>query len=680
MTIEPSQRLLRSFFIVFGLLLPSLGLAQGNISKLQKKADEFYVNYKFVEAEAAYKEIIELDPNNYQAAYRLGEANSVLQDYQEALRFYRKASEINPSRNDTVYLRIGLTYKTLGNYRRAKQSLNEFLNRHKTQDEYRTRAELEIKGCDLALAEEGEKPPFKVEPVSFNSTAHDYFPSLLDQRQQDIFVVFTSHRPKKKKKNKKYSGLGQPAYSDLFRVTQQDDSTFGDEILNLGKPINTKTNDGSSNFTSDGLTMYYTITNVVKAGYNSKIYESRYDPLRKKWSKPKPVEGVNGSREVVINSRGKTKTIPSYDRQPYITADGRTMFFVSDRDGGQGGDDIWFSRRVGTGWSQPINAGTTVNTAFDELSPYINREGTRLYFASDGHGGYGGLDIFMSEGTIGDWQDPVNMGVPINSSYDDFGSVWTDQDSAALFTSNRPGGQGGYDIYWSRAIVYPEVQLDIAVQGIIRDKITKLPIEFATAILYEKQGSEGTTDTVLVPLDTFETDQSARYNFPLEKEKNYTILGNAPDYFAREVIVSTVGLEEDTKFERNIDIELEPITISVPIVLQNIYYDFDEHFLRPDAIMDLNDLITIMQQNPNITIELGSHTDTNGGLTYNDNLSNRRALAAIRYLVESGVDPERLAFKGYGERVPLVFPERTDEDEQTNRRTEFRVMSIEFGE
>jgi outer membrane protein OmpA-like peptidoglycan-associated protein len=182
-------------------------------------------------------------------------------------------------------------------------------------------------------------------------------------------------------------------------------------------------------------------------------------------------------------------------------------------------------------------------------------------------------------------------------------------------------------------------------------------------------------------LDTFETDQSARYNFDLEPDKTYKVLGNAPEYFANEIEVTTPPSDAgDTDLERNIDIHLKVIDQGVQIVLENVYYDFDEYYLREDAVLELSNLLTILRQNPNITIVLGSHTDTNGTPQYNKILSENRAKAVIRYLVDNNIDPARLYWIGRGEENPLVYPEMSDEDEQINRRTEFRVKSIEYGE
>lgn len=657
------------------LLVNSSLLGQDKkVEKLIRKANLNFQSEKFVAAEEMYRGVLESQPSNYTATYRLGLINDYLDDYTEALRWYRRASEIDPDRNDTVYLQIGLSYKKLNNYRLAKESLLEFQKRHETQDEYYKRAQLEIEGCDLAEASARKRPRFLLNPVPFNSEAIDAYPAILDQRQEDVFLVFTSHRKIKGRANKAYQGLGQPARSDLFTSVMENDSTYG-PVSNLGKPVNTKKNDGTATFSADGLSMYYTICNNKNNKEGCSIYESRYDPVKKAWSKPTPIPGISGTKEVVINTRGKTKRLPTDDRQPSISRDGRTLYFASDRPGGLGGFDIWYSRRVGLGWSAPINAGTVVNTAFDEYSPFINRDGDKLYFSSDGHGGYGGFDVYVSEGTVGEWSAPENIKSPVNSSYDDISSIWMDEDSLVIFSSNRPGGVGSYDIYWARRQYYAPGSFDITVQGLVRDKRTLQPIPFATAILYQYQPTGA-----IIAVDTFETDQTARYNFELIEDQNYKILGNAPEYLANEVEVSTVGIEDDTEIERNIDIELEPIVIGLPIVLQNIYYDFDEFYLRPDALLELNNLLKVLRQNSNITIQLGSHTDSNGGIQYNEVLSDNRARAAVKYLVDNGIDPQRVYWYGYGESQPIIYPELTDEDEQANRRTEFRILSIEFAE
>ncbi|MEZ4686532.1 MAG: tetratricopeptide repeat protein [Bacteroidia bacterium] len=248
------------------LFAPLLGLAQGP-TKQERKADAYYQAEDYEKAEPIYQDILATDPSNYEAAFRLGEMNFYMEDYREALQYYRKAAEIAPARNDTVYFQIGVVYKILGNCRKAKESFSEFIRRHKTRDELYSRAELEQKGCDLIESFSEDRPAYRVGEASFNSPNIDIMPSILDQRKPEKQLVFTSHRPARRG-NKPYGALGQPAHSDLYMVVMEDDSTFGQEVTSLGKPVNTKFNDGASTFSGDGLTMYYAIFNDKK-GFNS---------------------------------------------------------------------------------------------------------------------------------------------------------------------------------------------------------------------------------------------------------------------------------------------------------------------------------------------------------------------------------------------------------------------------
>ncbi|MEL7339258.1 MAG: tetratricopeptide repeat protein, partial [Bacteroidota bacterium] len=254
---------------VLGIIFVLLGFAgplqaqSGKTDKTRKKADYYYQSDNFVEAEKLYKEVLNDNPSDFQSAYLLGSINSYLQDYRESLRYFRKAAEIDPARNDTVYLQIGLVYKRLNDYRKARESLEEFMRRHRTRDELYALAELEIKGCELAEQSLGDsRKEYRVNPASFNSTAGDMFPAYLDQRQEDKFLVFTSHRlqSKKKKRSKADPNTGEPRNSDLYTVVMENDSTFGAEVIAMEKIVNDKKrNNGSASFTADGLTMYFTV-------------------------------------------------------------------------------------------------------------------------------------------------------------------------------------------------------------------------------------------------------------------------------------------------------------------------------------------------------------------------------------------------------------------------------------
>jgi len=672
-SIEMSKHLKAFFLVLLSFTLwtaPCLSEAQNKkADNKEREADAFFEAQNFKLAEESYREVLKKDPNNYKAMFRIAWCNSAIDNIDESIRWYENAYALNPKGNDTLLFFLGGAYKKIQKYTVAKETFLKFRREwpNKTDDYFKA-AKTQIESCDWASRQLQQEPEFTVEPVDFNSVAGDYYPAFYVMRG-DTFVVFTSHRTASLG-NQPYNGTDEPARSDLWMVKKNLDGTFGAPV-NMGMNVNTKANDGAAVFSPNRMTMYYSICEGGNfREINCSIYQSKYNPETKQWGRFEPLETINGTREVVINSRGKTKKVNTYDTHPALSSDGKIMFFVSDREGGKGQLDIWYSRKTGDMWSTPVNAGEKINTPFNEVKPSLTEDGT-LYFSSTGNTGFGGYDIFRSRGEIGNWNEPENMGSPINSSYDDMGIIWALPDTVGFFNSNRKGGQGRQDIYTVTRI--PKDPFKVTVHGLIRDKKTKQAIPFATAILFENEG-----DGIITPLDTFRTDQSGGYYFGLKPNKDYRVMGNAREYLANEVEFTTRNITKDTELEYDIDIYLERIEIDAPIVLQNIYYDFDKYDLRPESVVELDRLTKIMNDNPHITIELGSHTDTNGSEEYNIQLSRNRAKSVVEYLLKNKISPDRLTFRGYGESQPMVYPEMNDADEQANRRTEFRIKSMDY--
>jgi outer membrane protein OmpA-like peptidoglycan-associated protein len=643
---------------------------KGSPAKIMEQANTYYSLRQYGTAKEGYLEVLKKDPTNYLATYRVGRCSYYTQEYEDAARYFQGAIDIDANANDTAYFSLGVSLRHLDRHRDALEVFETFRRRWKADDDYYKRCKLEMAGCRMVDSLSEATPEYRVECIDLNTASGDLWPSIMKQNEEESYLVFTSHRSQSMG-NTMYTGTNEVSFSDLWIAKIENDTTFA-VPENVGKPINTKSNDGSSSFSSDGLNMYFTICNQGKLGYGCTIYKSTYDARRKAWGKPEEVEGVGGVREVVVNSRGKTKKVPTYDVQPWISNDGQYLFFVSNRDGGYGGLDVWYSVFEGDAWGEPVNAGPRINSPFNEIGPTLSDDMTKLWFASEGRVGFGGYDIYLCEGGVGAWGEPVNMGAPINSSHDDFGSVWFNKDSCSYFTSNRPGCDGRDDLWYAKHKEKPPIS--VAVQGLVRDKKTLQPIPFATVILFEIDTRD---NNALIPLDTFRTDQSARYNFELDLNKKYKVLGNAPEYFANEVIFSS-NVDSTQTLEVNVDIELDRIDIDVPIVLENIYFDFDEYYIRNDAKYVLDSLSDLLVRNPQITIQIGSHTDSNGSEPYNKKLSENRAKSTVVYLIEHGIAPDRLQWFGYGESMLLVYPEKNDQDEQMNRRSEFRILSIEY--
>lgn len=668
------------------------------VKKILKQADKKFFYRDMVKASEYYAHALQVDDQNFYAAFRLGRCLWYMGYPDSARRFYDDAVRMNPNGNDTVYFLLANALKEIGSYDEAKTTYHEFMRRSETKGEkgeFYEQAQRSIQGCDDAIELMKKEPEYMIDNISYNSfipteekeilnkinIQHDDLSPWFWTTKTDSFLIFTSYR-QGNKGNKKYMYDGQK-FSDLWIVKMESDSTYG-EPENLGSRLNTKANDGQAVVDPSGAIMYYTICGggKIKKFHGCSIYMSEYNEEAKKWSKFRKVEGVNGTRLEVVKDNGKTKKVPTYDAQPFLTEDGNTMYFISDREGGLGATDIWYSQKSGTSWGPPVNAGPVINTPFNETFPRMGKDGKTLYFASDGHKGLGGYDIFKTEGQLNTWAQPNHLNYPVNTSFDDYNVMWFFQDSIGLISSNRKmemGSKGkidsrGRDDIWRIKKLPACKEIKLTVHGRVRDKDEKQVIPFATVTLFKM------LDQKMIPIDTFKTAQNAYYELPLERNTEYKIVANAPEYLANEVFVSTKDLPKckDTELEADVDIFLQDIEIDKPIVLQNIYYDFDKWDLRPESKSELEKLVKLMTENPTIVIQIGSHTDTNGTEPYNIKLSDRRAKSVVDYLRDKGIPRARLSAFGFGESTPMVYPELSDSDEQSNRRTEFRIKSMDY--
>lgn len=350
-----------------------------------------------------------------------------------------------------------------------------------------------------------------------------------------------------------------------------------------------------------------------------------------------------------------------------LNKDETILYFASDMPGGQGGVDIWYSELQQDGsWGTPQNVGSQVNTSGDEMFPSV--EGEELYFSSTGHIGMGGLDIFKANGAKASFTKPVNMGYPINSASDDFAfinSMDDDMHTMGYLSSNRTGGVGSDDIY-SFSLTKPRLNIELIT--LVKDKKTGEILDQAIVMLYE----EGKV------IARGKTDHQGEIRFDVDKGLSYRVYGEREGYMADSASFSAVYPQRDTTIQ--LVLNLQPVNkVGEKFVLENIYYDFDKHNIRPDAALILDKLVATMRNNPTLKIELSSHTDSRGAKKYNEKLSQRRAQAAVDYIVGKGIDRERLVAKGYGEsRLVNKCADGVDctpEEHQANRRTEVEVIA-----
>ena len=423
-------------------------------------------------------------------------------------------------------------------------------------------------------------------------------------------------------------------------------------------PVSTHTDyhTGPASFTQNGREMYFTLIKIPKqpvyvkgklATVNVEIYSCKLDE-KGNWTAPLAF-AFNKVDEYSLSD-------------PFISADGNTLYFSATMPGGLGGADIYFCRKKADGaWQLPVNM-TALNTAGNERTPVLGNHND-FYFSSDGRVGMGGLDIYKTSFVAGKISQIENLGYPLNSPQDDFAFLKTDTLNGYL-SSNRIGGLGNDDIYSFKA----QELLVFKLTGIVIDKGTNLPLGNAVVTL-NKTGIQN--------LKVLTGDDGA-FKFNLEQSSDYRLSGEKTAYRNDLAQLSTKGLTTSTTLSQNL--YLEKVELEKTIKLENIYYDFDKSAIRPDAAVELNKLVKIMKDNPTMWIELGSHTDSRGNDAYNLQLSQGRANAAVQYIINQGINQNRITAKGYGESKLLNKcangVQCTPAEHQLNRRTEFKIVKL----
>lgn len=529
-----------------------------------------------------------------------------------------------------------------------------------------------ILSCDIAQEWIEFPNGYLVEEMRFlNSKMSDYSPFYSRDDYQQLF--FTSSR-EETTGQAEHGGTGQ-GFSDIF-VSTMDRKGKWSTPLPLEEPVNTIAEEGTPVLSSDYNTLYFTRCNVSKRkALGCEIFSAKRN--NEKWEKVQSL--ALGPDSITI-------------AHPAISQDELTLFFVSDMMGslknyeGKNSKDIWGVTRTSASddWGEPENLGSDINTPGDELFPFVHADGT-LYFSSDGHIGMGGLDIFKATyDNSGGWE-VENMQYPINSPADDFGIVFEAEKESGFLSSSRKG-KGNDDIY---SFILPPLKFSIT--GVVRDEKTDEPISNATI---KSISSDGITFESL-------SGKDGSFKFMLKGGVDYVFIASKEDYLKGKERETTKGLTQSTEFET--EIYLSPI--DKPIEIENIFFELDKAELRPESIVSLDQLVETLNDNPNITIELGSHTDARASDAYNLDLSKRRAQSVVDYLISKKIARDRLIAKGYGESTPKVVDKKDneaypflpvdtklteeyinsleDEDMQEmahflNRRTEFTVLRTDY--
>jgi len=642
-----------------------------------KSADEAFGKQQYSLAIDKYKKAFTKVKKNKEEKNRITAQLAVCyrltENYKRAEASYKRLVLSGwDKRNPEVLLHYADMLKINGKYDEAIEQYNAYSER--APDDPRGKEGAET----AALIPEWIENPSKYEISDIkkiNSRESDFAPFFTNDNYNEI--VFTSAR--EGSTGKETDKWTDQNFTDLWTAKIDRKGEWSAPVLlDNSETINTEANEGSASLNSKFNTLYFTrCPNDPNKESGCQIYSSRRSG--RNWGKPEIVD---------IKGIDTLSTVG----QPTVSEGELIMYFSADRKGGQGGKDIWVTTRETKTdkFKRPMNLGPVVNTPGNEMFPFL-RNDTTLFFASDGHGGMGGLDIFVSTiDSSGNWGKPENLKYPMNSSQDDFGIVFHPQEEYGYLSSNRKGTRGLEDIWY-----FIQPPLEFSISGTVKDDRTLL---FVANAGVKMVGSNG------ISLSTITNDEGF-YTFgknQVEPNTTYELIVTKPNYFNAKATVTTVGLEFSKDFEKNFIIEPIP---EEPIVLPEILYDLAKWDLKPQYQDSLQGLIQTLRDNPNLVIELASHTDTRDSDERNDILSQRRAQSVVDYLIIRGIEPARLVAKGYGEHEPRVlkkdivrdgflFKKGTvlDDDfinslgsnaekeaaHQLNRRTEFRVLRRDY--
>lgn len=657
-------------FIIF-LLIPIYSFAQYNYTTSNKKAIKSYEEALQSFNRMDYTTAIDLMQKAIKYDDKFVEANIVLAEIfiekgerKKAIESYKNAIRIDPEFYRGIYFSLAQLQMLENEFDSAKLYLEKYLSYKNLKPVSISQAKRKLESCNFAI--KAIKNPVPFNPINLgeniNTEYDEYWPTLTADEQT---LIITRLIPKDLEEGlvsinegiteKEITPSNQKVPPDFNKV-QEDfyisvkENDFWTKAINVGKPLNTKGNEGAQTILVDGRVMYFTACNRKDGKGRCDIYQS----LK-----------VNGEWNTAVNL-GVPVNSENWEAQPSISPDGKTLYFVSNRKGGYGQKDIWMSIILEDGrWSKPINLGENVNSVGQEQSPFIHPDNRTLYFATDGKIGMGGFDLYkVSKNDDGTWSKPINLGYPINTASDEIGLIVNAQGNKAFFSSDRLNNKGR-DIFEFE--LYKEARPTPVsyIKGKVFDSENKNKlkanfelINLETNEIIMQAESDPNTGEFLVCIPS---DRDYALNVSKDKYLFYS------DNFSLKGVYNI--LDPFLK-----DVPLNPIKTGQKIVLKNIFYEIDSYELLDKSIVELTKLLEFMNNNLGLKIEISGHTDNIGTSEYNLSLSNNRAKSVYDYLVEKGISAERLSFKGYGESQPLSTNE-TESGKSENRRTEIKIIS-----
>ena len=647
------------------LILAVLLATSCGADKNLKRGEKYLALGEYYDAATEYKTAYSKTPAKMrdrrgQIAKKMAFCYEKINSTQKAIAAYRNVIRYKQADGNT-YLSFARQLMKNGNYKEAAEQFRIALD--SMPDNQMARDGLAAALDAPRLKEEGSRYTVKKMEV-FNSRRADYSPMLLGENHE--YLYFTSTR--NEAQGDELSGITGSKNGDIF-FSQKDDKGKWGKPQRVESGLNSEYDEGACSFTPDQREMYLTqcSSDPSYPRYAKIMKSNRSDAA---WSKPSDVQLTRD-------------TLSSY-AHPAISPDGEWLYFTSDMPGGQGGLDIWRVRLSSNGLGGVENLGPIINTPGDEEFPTFRPNGD-LYFSSNGHPGMGGLDIFIA--TVGDngkWQ-LEHPGYPLNSQGDDFGMTFEGPHNRGFFCSNRGDGRG-----WDHIFSFEKPEIIQTVKGWVYERDG---YELPAAQVY-MVGNDGTNEK-------FSVQSDGSFERVLTPGVDYVFLATCRGYLNHKEELQVVQTTES----KETVLQFALASISVPVMIDNIFYDYDKAILRPEAVQSLNELVVLLNENPNVTIELSAHCDYHGSQAYNIGLSQRRAESVVNYLIEHGIAPDRLTPKGYGKEKPKVVRKKLatqypwmkegdvltqeyitalDEEKQAicdqlNRRTEFIVLRTTYG-
>ena len=618
-------------------LIPALGITLlfGCAQHRLSLADKAHDRMAYTDAIRNYEKAL-VAIEDREAALRAADAYRQLNDQGQAAKWFAVAEGMAPLRGADA-LAYGRSLTSLGRIGEAAQLFERELADH-TDDALLRELGLAIADRDAFFV---DTTLFTIAPVHIDGVSSAFSAVPMGDR-----LLFAAERDQALGRRNPWNSA---AFLDLCTVEQREGIMAGAAVP-LPGDVNGRFHDGPAVISADGRTMYFTRSDYYRFRLNKDEAGTSHLMLFR--------------AELAPDGRwGKVSSF-AYNGEDFsaghaaLSADGALLYYISDMPGGFGGTDLYACERTADGWGYPRNLGPTVNTAANEMFPSLH--GDTLYFASNGHRGLGGLDVFRSFRQDGEWSPPQNLNYPISTAHDDFALVMLDGGNGYL-SSNRSGRDGIYR-FTQHA---PTLTLNISVF----DELDGSPMANAEVKLLEPLNPE--------PVTLF-TNEDGQVSFPLTVDKLYEVLASKDGVFTERRTVDTRGQRLSRNYDE--DFRLQRVVLDKPIVIENIYYDYDRWEIRPDAAVELDKVAQLFIDNPGLSFELGSHTDSRASDTYNLLLSDMRARSAMDYLIRKGVPAERISARGYGESHLVNHcaddVECPEHEHQANRRTEFKVTKV----